>query len=297
MRQQRPSGSKSCLQLERSSRMGSAPRPRVNRGRLETQFVQLRNARRVWAIAAINGAAQRLIRLHDMISDRFQEGDRIVYLGNYVGYGDAVLATIDELLNFRRRVVGRQRGCACDVAFLRGAQEEMWQKLLQLQFAPNPGEVLQWMVSAGMDATVRAYGGDLRQGFAATRDGPRTITRWTGILRGAMNATPGHTTLFSALRHAALSLDLSVLFVHAAIDPSRPLSAQGDAFWWGRDDILELRGSFEGFRRVVRGIDPEKRSFTDREFAVSLNGGTGGCGPLTAACFGAGGEVLELTEA
>jgi serine/threonine protein phosphatase 1 len=232
-----------------------------------------------------------------MISDRFQEGDRVVYLGNYIGYGDAVLATIDELLNFRRRVLGRQRGFACDVAFLRGAQEEMWQKLLQLQFAPNPGEVLQWMASAGMEATVRAYGGDLRQGFAATRDGPRTITRWTGVLRGAMNATPGHTTLFSALRHAALSLDLSVLFVHAAIDPSRPLSAQGDAFWWGRDDILELRGSFEGFRRVVRGIDREERSFIDRDFAVSLNGGTGGFGPLTAACFGVGGAVLELIEA
>jgi serine/threonine protein phosphatase 1 len=266
-------------------------------GRLEGKFARLRNARRVWAIAAINGAAQRLIRLHDTISDRFQEGDRVVYLGNYVGHGDAVLATIDELLDFRRRVLGRQRGFTCDVAFLRGAQEEMWQKLLQLQFAPNPGDVLQWMVSAGMEATVRAYGGDLRQGFAATRDGPRTITRWTGALRNVMNATPGHTTLFSALRHAAFAEELGVLFVHAGIDSSRPLAAQGDAFWWGRDDILELRSSFEGFRRIVRGIDREQRSFIERDFAVSLNGGIGRLGRLTAACFGAGGEVIELIEA
>jgi len=265
--------------------------------RLERKFAQLRGARRVWAIAAINGAAQRLMRLHDTISDRFQAGDRVVYLGNYVGHGDAVIATINELLDFRRRVLGRQRGFACDVAFLRGAQEEMWQKLLQLQFAPNPGEVLQWMVSAGMEATVRAYGGDLRQGFAATRDGPRTITRWTGALRRVMNATPGHTTLFSALRHAAFAEELGVLFVHAAVDPTRPLAAQGDAFWWGRDDILELRSSFEGFRRIVRGTDREQRSFIERDFAVSLNGGTGRFGRLTAACFGAGGEVLELIEA
>ena len=273
-------------------------RERGGRGaRLEGKFARLRNARRVWAIAAINGAAQRLIRLHDTISDRFQEGDRVVYLGNYVGHGDAVLATIDELLDFRRRVLGRQRGFACDVAFLRGAQEEMWQKLLQLQFAPNPGDVLQWMVSAGMEATVRAYGGDLRQGFAATRDGPRMITRWTGALRNVMNATPGHTTLFSALRHAAFAEELGVLFVHAGIDSSRPLAAQGDAFWWGRDDILELRNSFEGFRRIVRGIDREQRSFIERDFAVSLNGGIGRLGRLTAACFGAGGEVIELIEA
>ena len=80
-------------------------------------------------------------------------------------------------------------------------------------------------MNAGMEATVQAYGGDLRQGFAATRDGPRTITRWTGALRSAMNAAPGHTTLFLALRHAAFTEKLSVLFVHAAIDPSRPLAS------------------------------------------------------------------------
>jgi serine/threonine protein phosphatase 1 len=277
--------------------MGSVYKKGTDGAILQKKFAQLRCARRVWAIAAVNGAGQRLSRLHDLIGDRFQEGDRVVYLGNYVGYGDAVIATIDELLDFRRRLLGRQRGFACDVAFLRGAQEEMWQKLLQLQFAPNPGEVLQWMVSAGMEATVRAYGGDLRQGFAAARDGPRTITRWTGALRAVMNATPGHTTLFSALRHAAFTDELGVLFVHASIDPSRPLAAQGDAFWWGRDDILELSYPFEGFRRIVRGIDREHRSFTERDFAVSLHGGIGRSGPLIAACFGAGGEVLELVEA
>ena len=277
--------------------MGLAPEPELSGAKLGNKLARLWGARRVWAIASINGAAQRLVRLHDTISNRFQEGDRIVYLGNYVGCGNAVLATLDELLNFRRRVLGRQRGFACDVAFLRGAQEEMWQKLLQLQFAPNPREVLQWMVGAGMEATVRAYGGDLQQGFAAARDSPLTITRWTGALRNAMNATPGHTALFSALRHAAFTEEEGVLFVHAAIDPSRPLAAQGDAFWWGRDDILELSESFEGFRRVVRGIDREQRSFVERNFAVSLNGGTGPFGRLTAACFGARGETLELIEA
>jgi serine/threonine protein phosphatase 1 len=232
-----------------------------------------------------------------MISDAFEEGDRVVYLGNYIGCGDAVLATVDELLDFRRRVLGRQSGFACDVAFLRGAQEEMWQKLLQLQFAPNPGEVLEWMVGTGMEATVLAYGGDLRQGFAATRDGPRTITRWTGALRSAMNATPGHTTLFSVLRHAAFTEERGLLFVHAAIDPSRPLAAQGDAFWWGRDDILKLNSTFEGFRRVVRGIDRLQRGFVESEFSVSLDGGSDRPFRLLAACFGAEGELLKLVEA
>ncbi len=269
----------------------------MNVARPPQNFARLRMAKRVWAVAAIHAQASRLVRLHDRLSERFRTGDRVVYLGNYLGHGEAVRATIDELLDFRRRVLGRQRGFGCDVAYLRGAQEEMWQKLLQLQFAPNPGEVLQWMVKAGVETTVRAYGGDLRQGLAASRDGPRTITRWTAALLSAMNATPGHTNLFLALRHAAFTEDRGLLFVHAAIDPSRPLAAQGDAFWWGRDDILDLAAPFEGFRRVVRGTDRQQRGLVEREFAASLDGGAGRGGGLLAACFDPGGAILDHVEA
>ena len=263
----------------------------------DRRFARLRAAGRVWAIAVIHGEARRLVQLHDSISERFRVGDRVVYLGNYIGRGGAVFATIDELLDFRRRVLGRPGGAACDVVFLRGAQEEMWQKLLQLQFAPNPGEILDWMVRAGMETTVRAYGGDLRQGLAACRDGARTITRWTGALRSAVNARPGHTAMFASLRHAAFTSDRGLLFVHAAIDPSRPLIAQGDAFWWGREDILELKEPFAGFRRIVRGVDRDRRGVVEREFAVSVDGGAGLGGRLMAACFGLDGAVADIAEA
>ena len=262
-----------------------------------TNFARLRGARRVWAVAAIHGEAERLTRLHDRIAARFAEGDRIVYLGNYIGLGSAVKATLDELLDFRLRVLARPRGFASDVVFLRGAQEEMWQKLLQLQFAANPGEVLSWMVRAGVETTVQAYGGELRHGFAATRDGPRTITRWTSALRNAMNAAPGHTALFAALRHAAVSDDDGLLFVHAGVDPARPLSAQGDAFWWGETDILDLAGPFNGFRRIVRGFDRERRGIVERQFAVSLDAGAGRGGPLVAAAFAPDGSILEVLDA
>jgi hypothetical protein len=263
----------------------------------DTKFTRLPGAVRVWAVGAIHGEAERLARLHDLIGERFRDGDRLVYLGNYVGYGGAILATIDELLDFRRRVLGRRRGFSCDVAFLRGAQEEMWQKLLQLQFAPNPGELLRWMVRAGAEATIRAYGGDLRQGFAAARDGPRTITRWTSALRAHMNARPGHTMLFSSLRHAAFTGEGGLLFVHAAIEPSRPLAAQGDAFWWGRGDILDLEAPFAGFCRVVRGTDRQRRGLVERPFAASLDAGCGRGGRLLAACFATDGTVGDTVEA
>lgn len=263
------------------------------------KLARLGAARRVWAIGAVHGEAGRLARLHDRISERFEDGDRVVYLGNYLGYGDAIIETIDELLDFRCRVLGGPRGFACDVAFLRGTQEEMWQKLLQLQFAPNPGEVLEWMVRSGIAASIRAYGGDLRQGRAAARDGPRTITRWTGSLRAAFNARPGHTNLFSALRHAAFTREDGLLFVHAALDPSRPMSAQGDNFWWGRSDVLAFDEPFDGFRRVVRGADPERRcrGLVEAPFGVSLDGGAGFGGWLVGACFAGDGRVIDRVEA
>lgn len=269
----------------------------MNRSERVSRLAQLRRARRIWAVAAVHGEAERLQRLHDRIAQRFADGDRLVYLGSYVGRGDAVVATIDELLDFRRRVLARPGALACDVVYLRGAQEEMWQKLLQLQFAPNPGQILDWMVREGVDATIRAYGGELRQGFAAARDGPRTITRWTTGLRNAMNAVPGHTTLFSNLRHAAVSRDSQLLFVHAGVDATRPLAAQGDAFWWSDADVAELAAPFAGFRRVIRGFDRQHRGLLESQHAVSLDGGAGRGGSLLAGVFAPDGEMLELLRA
>jgi serine/threonine protein phosphatase 1 len=260
------------------------------------KFARLRGARRIWAVASIHGEAERLSRLHDQIAARLGDGDHIVYLGNFLGRGNAVTATIGELLDFRRRVLARPRGCACEVVFLRGAHEEIWQKLLQLQFAANPGEVLAWMVREGVEATIRAYGGELRHGFAATRDGPRTITRWTSTLRNAMNAAPGHTVLLASLRHAALSEDNRLLFVHAGVDASRSLANQVDAFWWGGRDILDLTAPFDGFGRVIRGFDRQMRGLVEGEFAVSLDAGAGRGGPLLAAAFAPDGAVLDVIE-
>jgi serine/threonine protein phosphatase 1 len=268
----------------------------VNRRAETGKFAKLRGARRIWAVSSVHGEALRLRRMHDRIAARFVDGDRLVYLGNYLGRGNAVGATIDELLDFRRRVLARPRNFACDVVFLRGAQEEMWQKLLQLQFAQNPGEVLAWMVREGIGPTVQAYGGELRQGFAASRDGPRTMTRWTSGLRNAMNAVPGHTTLFASLRHAAMTAEDGLLFVHAGVDASRLLAGQGDAFWWGDRDILDLAGPFAGFRRVIRGFDRRMRGLVESRFAVSLDAGAGRGGPLLAAAFAPDGAVAEVFE-
>jgi serine/threonine protein phosphatase 1 len=111
-----------------------------------------------------------------------------------------------------------------------------------------------------------------------------------------MNAAPGHRMLLATLRHAAASADDRLLFVNAGVDASRPLAGQGDAFWWGRRDILDLAAPFDGFGRVIRGFDQQQRGLVEREFAVSLDAGAGRGGPLLAAAFEPDGTVAELVE-
>lgn len=259
-------------------------------------YAVLRRARRVWAVASVHGDVERLRRLHRVIEARFVRGDRVVYLGNILGHGVDITETVDEVLRFRARVLARHNAFVGDVAFLRGAQEEMWQKLLELQFAPNPREVLSFMVSQGVGATIGAYGGDPRQGESACREGVLAITRWTSSLRQRLNQTPGHTQFMASLRRAAFTDANSLLFVHAGLDATKPLDLQGDAFWWGGGPFLELEQPYETYRRVVRGFDRQHSGFAESPYAVSIDGGSGFGGALIAACFAADGRLLDRAD-
>jgi serine/threonine protein phosphatase 1 len=261
------------------------------------RFAALRRAARVWAIAAIHGEARRLAAVHDALEARFAPGDRLVYLGNYLGCGPHVAETMDELLRFRRALIARPGMFAYDVVYLRGSQEEMWQKLQQLQFAVNPREVLDWMLSHGVAATLAAYGGEARQGLAAARDGAIAITRWTNQLRAGVARMPGHQALLSSLRRAAYTDDGALLFVHAGVDTSRPLEAQGDVLWWGSAGFGEWPAPYQGFRRVVRGFDPAHVGIVRGPHGLSIDCGSGFGGKLVAACLDRTGEIVERIEA
>lgn len=224
-------------------------------------FGRLRRSRRVWAIAAVHGERARLEALHRGLFTRLDKGDRLVYLGGYLGHGADVAGTVDELLAFRRLFLARRHAFPGDIAFLRGSQEEMWKKLLELQFAPNPRQVLEWMLERGIGATLASYGGDLNRGLAAARGGALAITRWTAELRVAVDAHPGHRQLLTQLKRAALTEEGTLLFVHAGIDPEKPLDLQGDVLWWGGS--LELTAPFAGFRRVVRGHDRRRAGLVE----------------------------------
>ena len=90
------------------------------------KFAILKRARRIWAVGAIHGESDRLIGLHDVLAERFEPpGDRLIYLGNYLGRGPNSAATIAELLDFRRRDKALPGKIAADDVYLHAAQEEM----------------------------------------------------------------------------------------------------------------------------------------------------------------------------
>jgi serine/threonine protein phosphatase 1 len=259
-------------------------------------FATLRGNARIWAVGAIHGDVDRLRALHAQLGQAFAPGDQLVYLGNYSGHGQAVRATIDELLLFRRALLARPGVAVDDIVFLRGAQEEMWQKLLQLQFAPNPLQVLQWMIGQGVQTTVEAYGAKVDEAVLAARDGILSLTRWTSQLRQSLRNYDGHNALMSVLRHAAYSETETLLFVHAGVDPQRPLSAQGDSFWWGGAAFSTIDAPFDGFRKVVRGFDWRHGGVQETPFTITLDAGCGFGGSLLAACFGPDGDLVQTVQ-
>jgi serine/threonine protein phosphatase 1 len=274
----------------------------------ETVFAVLPARRLTWAVGSIHGEAGRLRNLHGQLASRIGRGDNLVYLGNFLGCGRDILGTVRHLLLFRRAVMadrtldqsGAEESDAEDpgaIVYLRGRQEEMWHKLLQVQFAPNPREVLEWMLSHGVAQTLQAYGGTIEDARKAAAMGAAALSQWTNRLRAGMRALDGHDRLMTELRRAAYTGDGSLLLVSAGIDAARPLSEQADAFWWGGRTFEAMEGPYGDVGCVVRGFDESRRGVWFKPWAASIDGGCGFGGSLVAACFDADGRFVDAIEA
>jgi len=261
-----------------------------------TSIAEIRGASRIWAVGAVHGETARLRDLHERLEPRLEARDALVYLGNYLGHGSDVAGTVEELLVFRRRVLAHPPlRVAADIVHLRGSQEEMWQKLLQLQFASDPRAILSWVLSRGVEATLQAYGGDPDAGARAAGGGTMMLNEWTRALRESVRRHPGHDAFFAGLKRAAVG-NGRLLFVNCGIDTERPLAAQSDAFWWAGRSFKDIEAPYESYSRVVRGYDPEHKGFAETAHTATVDGGCGFGGPLMAACFHPDGEIVDRIE-
>jgi serine/threonine protein phosphatase 1 len=260
------------------------------------RFVTIRGATRIWAVGAIHGEAAKLRRLHAAVEERFETGDRVVYLGNYLGRGSEIAETLDELVAFRRALLAIPDHRVCDVIHLRGRQEEMWRKLLQIHLAVEPASVLGWMLNQGVRETLETYGGEAASALRRARSGAQEVARWTNEIRAGMNRHPGHSELLGSLRRAAITEDGALLFVSAGIDPERPIDAQGDTFWWGSDALDRMNSPYSSFKKIIRGFDPSHRGIHLEKYVATVDGGAGFGGDIAAICFGVDGEEIDRVE-
>ena len=268
----------------------------MNRMRSEI-FAELHRPARIWAVASVHGETTRLQAVHNHIANNCEPADRLVYLGNFLGRGPDVFGTIEELLNFRAQFLARPGVEPWDIAHLRGAQEEMWSKLLQLQFAPNPLEVLDWMLGEGLGGTLAAYGIGADDARQRCKEGTVALTRWTNEVREAMRHHDGHDQLLASLKRYAITDNDQVVFVSTGLDPDRRLAEQGDTFWWGSSSFERIEAPVGTIQRAVRGYDRLQKGVVETAWRTSLDGGCGFGGPVVAACFTPEGSLVEMIKA
>ncbi|GJL84549.1 MAG: hypothetical protein DHS20C02_03240 [Micavibrio sp.] len=266
----------------------------------DNRFTTLGSPKRIWAISAIHGEVDKLTALHDALLEHIRPGDKIIYLGNYIGYGERAVESVDEILAFRRLVLAQPAMMAHDLIYLRGTQEEMWQKLLQIQFAPNPADVLLWMLGNGLSNTLYAYGLSPHDGIEACRAGVMGLTKWTGKIRETVRNHPGHEIFGTQLLRAAHTnedADYPMLFVHAGIDGQKSLSDQNDNFWWAGKEFEAIDAPYAPFEKVVRGYDPDHGGIKMNCITATIDGGCGFGGPLVCAGFDQSGDSFQMLEA
>jgi len=273
--------------------------PCLRRTAQDSRFTDIGTPKNIWAISSIHGNLERLFALHDTLLPHISPGDRIVYLGNYMGYGKDTPAVLDEILTFRRIVLAQRGMMAGEIIYLRGAQEEMWEKLLQLQFAPDPTSVLLWMLGNGLSNTLHAYGLNPHDGIEACRQGIVGLSKWVNIIRQTMRKNAGHEVFGTNLVRAAYTssgFNHPMLFVHAGMDPDKSLEDQGDSFWWGHELFENMTSPYAHFDKVVRGYDPRHKGLNMNCNTATIDGGCGFGGHLVCAGFGQNGQLLGTIE-
>jgi len=267
----------------------------------KNKFSNLGQPNKIWVIAAVHGERERLVTLHKTLFDKISPQDRLLYTGNYLGGPNALpVETVDEILHFRRALLARPDMEAENFVYLRGIQEELWGKLLQLQLAPSPRQIIEWMMQKhpDMEAILNGYGSSFDEAARVTREGIPSMTRWTSALQFSVRSHPGHEKFFSVLRRAAFtehasSNDNNLLFVHAGLDPQLPLISQGDNFWWASRQFSEMAEAYHPFKSVIRGFDPDHQGLRIGPVTISLDGS----GKLLCAELSPQGEVLEILAA
>jgi len=264
-----------------------------------SNFIELKKSGKIWAIGSIHSNLKSFNSIKKFIFNNFELSDRLIFLGNIIGLGDNSKETLTSVIDLRFNLMSKFKLKPDSIIFLRGAQEEMFTKLLQLQLAPNPAEIIDWMFDHGVNKTIESYGFSENEVRGIASSGTINISKMTSNLNKVLQKNPGHTQYFLNLKHAAYSSTKKILFVNRGVDITRPLSAQNDCFWWGYQNFSIIEKPYKTFLRIVRGYESEhlnqlemsKNNVICTLFKQPLSNKSILCG-----IFSENGEILDLFE-
>ena len=264
-----------------------------------SNFIEFKTSNKIWAIGSIHSNLKSFTSIKEFILNNFEQNDKLVFLGNIIGLGNESKETLNSVIDLRFNLMSRFKLKHDSIVFLRGAQEEMFSKLLQLQLAPNPSEIVEWMFDHGVNETIKSYGFSEEEVRNIASSGTINISKWTSNLNKVLKKNLGHTEYFLNLKHAAYSYTKKILFVNRGVDITRPLSAQNDCFWWGFQNFSSIQQPYKTFLRIVRGYESEhlnqlkisKNNVVCTLFKQPLSNSSVLCG-----IFKENGEILDLFE-
>ena len=249
-------------------------------------FIELKKNGKIWAIGSIHSNLKSFNSIKKFILQNFTSEDKLIFLGNVIGLGDNSKETLTSVINLRFNLMSKFKLKPERIVFLRGAQEEMFSKLLQLQLAPNPIEIIEWMFDHGVDQTIKSYGLSDAELKNIASTGTINISKWTSNLNQIIQKNPGHIEYFLNLKHAAYSHTKKILFVNRGVDTTRPLSAQNDCFWWGFQNFSTTQKPYKTFLRIVRGYESEHLNQSE----ISSNNS------VICGIFAENGDILDFFE-
>ncbi len=264
-----------------------------------SNFVELKKSNKIWAIGSIHSNLESFKSIKKFILNNFEKTDKLIFLGNVIGPGGNSKDTLNSVIDLRFNLMSKFKIKPDSIVFLRGAQEEMFSKLLQLQLAPNPTEIIEWMFDHGVNETIKSYGFSEEEVRNIASSGTIKISKWTSNLNHVLQKNLGHTEYFLNLKHAAYSHTKKILFVNRGVDITRPLSAQNDCFWWGFQNFSSIQQPYKTFVRIVRGYESKhlkeskisKNNVVCTLFKQPLSNNSVLCG-----IFSENGEIFDLFE-
>lgn len=221
-----------------------------------------RIAQLTYAIGDIHGYDDAFERLIDRIridAEALGERPRIVLLGDYIDRGPASRDVLARILRL-------EQASWCDLVALKGNHEDA---LLRFLSEPESGET--WRIWGGA-ATLASYGVNMPY---LCND----AETWAGVsAEFAHTIDPDHLDLLR--RMPAIFQAEDYLFVHAGVDPDKPLSEQGaDTFMYIRGPFLRAEKACDFV--VVHGHTPETEP-TNMRWRIGIDTGIYFNGVLTA---------------